>query len=54
MPILTGILVAFLPADVVSAFPSHLRPILGNGFVMGVLVSLLLEHVIFRTRAPIK
>ena len=51
LPILTGILVAFLPADVVSAFPSHLRPILGNGFVMGVLVSLLLEHVIFRTPA---
>lgn len=50
LPVLTGILVAFLPADVVSAFPSTLRPILGNGFVMGVLVSLVLEHVIFRTR----
>lgn len=48
LPILTGVLVAFLPADVVSAFPSTLRPILGNGFVMGVLVSLLLEHLIFR------
>lgn len=50
LPILVGVLVAFLPTDVASAFPSHLRPILGNGFVMGVLVSLLLEHVIFRTR----
>jgi xanthine/uracil permease len=50
LPILIGILVAFLPAEVVATFPSQLRPILGNGFVMGVLVSLLLEHVIFRTR----
>lgn len=50
LPILTGILVAFLPADVVATYPSQLRPILGNGFVMGVLVSLLLEHVIFRTK----
>lgn len=49
LPILIGILVAFLPADVVATFPSQLRPIFGNGFVMGVLASLLLEHVIFRT-----
>ena len=49
LPLLTGVIVAFLPAEVVSSFPSQLRPILGNGFVMGVLISLLLEHVIFRT-----
>ncbi len=50
LPILIGIMVAFLPAEVLAAFPSPLRPILGNGFVVGILVSLLLEHVIFRTR----
>lgn len=50
LPILIGILVAFLPAEAITAFPPYLRPILGNGFVMGVLTSLLLEHVIFRTR----
>jgi xanthine/uracil permease len=49
LPILIGIMVAFLPAEVVATFPSKLRPILANGFVIGVLVSLLLEHVIFRT-----
>ena len=51
LPILLGTMVAFLPAEVVSAFPAKLRPILANGFVTGVLVSLLLENVIFRTRS---
>lgn len=49
-PILVGIIVAFLPADITATFPSTLKPILSNGFVMGVVVSLLLEHVIFRSR----
>lgn len=48
LPILIGIIVAFLPAEVTASFPTKLRPILANGFVMGVMVSLLLEHVIFR------
>lgn len=49
LPILIGIMVAFLPAQVVASFPTKLRPILANGFVIGVMVSLLLEHVIFRS-----
>lgn len=48
LPILVGVMVAFLPPEVVASFPSHLRPILANGFVIGVLVSLLLENVIYR------
>ncbi len=31
-----------------SVIPVMLRPIVGNGFVMGVLAVLLLEHVVFR------
>lgn len=50
LPVLVGIIVAFLPAEITADFPSQLRPILGNGFVMGVLAALLLEHIIFRTR----
>ncbi|HEX3012476.1 MAG TPA: solute carrier family 23 protein [Syntrophomonadaceae bacterium] len=49
LPVLIGIMTAFLPAETVAGFPVQLRPILSNGFVIGVLVSLLLEHVIFRT-----
>ncbi len=49
LPILVGVIVAFLPSDEVAVFPASLRPILGNGFVVGVVCSLLLEHVIFRS-----
>ncbi len=48
-PVLSGIITAFLPPQAVAAFPVQLRPILANGFVIGILISLVLEHVIFRT-----
>lgn len=48
LPILVGVIVAFLPAIVTATFPATLQPILANGFVMGVVISLLLEHVIYR------
>lgn len=48
LPILLGTLVAFLPSDVFNAIPPTLRPILGNGFVVGVAAALTLEHGIFR------
>ncbi|HHW60673.1 MAG TPA: purine/pyrimidine permease [Syntrophomonadaceae bacterium] len=48
LPLLVGIIVAFLSPETLASFPETLHPILGNGFVMGVLVSLILEHVIFR------
>lgn len=48
LPILLGTIIAFLPADILHAFPAVLRPILGNGFVVGVSAALVLEHLIFR------
>jgi hypothetical protein len=30
------------------ALPFTLRPIIGNGFVMGVLSALIMEHLIFK------
>lgn len=48
LPIMAGIIVAFLPQTVTASFPSTLQPILGNGFVVGIVLSMLLEHVIFR------
>ncbi|OPY74476.1 MAG: putative purine permease YwdJ [Syntrophorhabdus sp. PtaU1.Bin050] len=47
LPVLLGTVVAFLPTPVLSGFPPVLRPIVGNGFVVGVLSTLVLEHVIF-------
>jgi xanthine/uracil permease len=48
LPILLGTIIAFLPAGIMNTFPSVLKPVLGNGFVVGVVTALILEHVIFR------
>lgn len=48
LPLLLANMVAFLPGEVVSAFPLIFRPIFGNGFVIGVALVLVLEHLVFR------
>jgi xanthine/uracil permease len=44
--ILLGTLVAFLPGEVVGGLPPFLRPILGNGFVVGVATALIMEQLL--------
>jgi len=48
LPVMVALLFSGIPMSVI---PTMLRPIIGNGFVMGVLAVLLLEHVIFRSPA---
>lgn len=48
LPFILSIFVSFLPAQVVDTFPPALRPVLGNGFVIGVLAVFFMEHVIYR------
>lgn len=48
LPVLLGTVVAFLPEAVIATFPVVLKPILGNGFVVGVVAVLALEHVVFK------
>lgn len=48
MPILIATVIAFMPAAFFQEFPQALRPIVGNGFVVGVIIVLLMEHGIFR------
>ena len=48
LPVLLGTVVAFLPGTVIDTFPVVLKPILGNGFVVGVAAALALEHVFFK------
>ncbi|MDL2314549.1 hypothetical protein LJC36_06170, partial [Desulfovibrio sp. OttesenSCG-928-C14] len=48
LPLMIGLLLSFAPAPVLEALPELLRPLLGNGFVMGTLAVVLMEHVIFR------
>jgi xanthine/uracil permease len=48
LPLMLGTIIAFLPADFLYSFPSVLRPVLGNGFVVGITAALLMEHWIFK------
>ncbi|MGI6487480.1 MAG: uracil-xanthine permease family protein [Syntrophothermaceae bacterium] len=50
LPLMLGTIVAFLPPDITAQFPAGLRPIITNGFVVGVLAVLILEHLVYRTR----
>ncbi|HPX11472.1 MAG TPA: solute carrier family 23 protein, partial [Syntrophales bacterium] len=50
LPVLLGTMVAFAPPDVIQSLPPSLRSVLGNGFVIGVGTSLLLEHGILRRK----
>jgi len=47
-PLLLATIIAFLPAGVVNTFPTVLKPVLGNGFVVGVVTALILDHVVFK------
>lgn len=49
-PIMLAVLVSFLPQTVVEAIPLIVRPILTNGFVMGVITVIICEHFIFRKK----
>lgn len=47
-PLMLALLVSFLPAAIVNSIPQIVRPILTNGFVMGVITVIVGEHFIFR------
>jgi xanthine/uracil permease len=48
LPLLLATVVAFQHPSTLQAYPAILRPILGNGFVVGVIAALILEHGLFR------
>lgn len=48
LPLMTGLCIAFAPVEVFTSLPEILRPLVGNGFVMGTLTVVFLEHVVFR------
>ncbi len=51
LSLMLGLIVSFLPDTTVAALPHLLRPILGNGFVVGTAAVLLMEHVVYRKRS---
>ncbi len=50
LPIMLTVILSFAPQEAMAAVPSLLRPIVGNGFVMGIIVVLLLEHFVLKER----
>lgn len=48
IPTLLGTIIAFLPVSSFRLLPIFLQPIIGNGFVVGVLTVLILEHLILK------
>jgi uracil permease len=50
LPVLLGTLVAAAPPGFFSTLPAWIGTIVGNGLVLGILVTLLLEHVVMRPR----
>lgn len=49
-PLMVALLLSFAPENVLAQIPPLIRPIVGNGFVMGVISVLVLEHIIFRKK----
>ena len=47
LPVMVAMLFGAIPMQII---PAMLRPLIGNGFVMGVVTVILLEHVIFRKK----
>jgi xanthine/uracil permease len=50
LPILFGTTISILPKPFFQLFPSTMASLISNGLVMGILSSLLLEHLFFRQR----
>ena len=50
LPLMIALLISFMPKELNEQIPALIRPIVGNGFVMGVITVLILEHGIFREK----
>jgi xanthine/uracil permease len=46
LPTLLGIAILNLSPSVFASLPAHIRPILSNGLLMGIFLSIILEHAI--------
>ena len=48
IPIMLTTILSFAPAEAMASVPSLLRPIVGNAFVMGIIVIIILEHLVLK------
>ncbi len=50
--ITAGLVVTFMPPEVRASLPPLLRPLLANGFVVGLALALVLEHLVLGGQPP--
>ena len=50
VPIMLTTILSFAPAEAMTSVPSLLRPIVSNGFVMGVIMIIILEHIVLKEK----
>lgn len=50
VPVLFNVLLTFAPASALERVPEILKPIVGNSFVMGIILILILEHIVLREK----
>ena len=50
LPLMVALLLSFAPEKVLNLIPYLFKPIVGNGFVMGVITVLVMEHLIFKKK----
>ena len=50
VPIMLTTILSFAPAEAMTSVPSLLQPIVSNGFVMGVIMIIILEHIVLKEK----
>ncbi len=50
LPVMVSLLIAFSPPQVFAGAPQRIWPAVGNGFIVGTLLVLFMEHVLFRKK----
>ena len=50
LPVMLDVVLTFAPNEAMAQIPSLIRPVAGNGFVAGIVLVLLLEHILLRER----
>lgn len=48
IPVMFTLIFSFAPASAMATVPALLRPIVSNGFVMGIIIIMLLEHLFLK------
>ena len=54
LPLLLGTMVGFFPPSLFDTLPGFSQVFLGNSLIVGIVTVLLMEHLLWREKAPIK